>query len=188
MSETKSDPDLHGLEVRSECSSSSSSSQRSSKSSVSIAAARARAKAEAARLRAEYAKREIDMKVEKAQIDANASIEKARIEATLSALKEECEAEAASAEAKVLEAATDVEIDGHRNEGSQHTSHQALGRTSEYIQTHFSPQRNHQLTQPNTVKLETGEAPQHVNAPNTENQCTSEGWKWAYPCPQPESR
>ncbi|KAL6481778.1 hypothetical protein MHYP_G00098580 [Metynnis hypsauchen] len=156
MSETKSDPDLHGLEVRSECSSSSSSSQRSSKSSFSIAAARARAKAEAARLRAEYAKREIAMKVEKAQIDANASIEKARIEATLSALKEECEAEAASAEAKVLEAATDVEIDGHRNEGSQHTSHQALGRTSEYIQTHFSPQRNHQLTQPNTVKLETG--------------------------------
>ncbi|KAL7863373.1 hypothetical protein SRHO_G00123570 [Serrasalmus rhombeus] len=117
MSETKpSDPDLHGLEVRSECSSSCSSSQRSSKSSVSIAAARALAKAEAARLEAEYAKQEIAMKVEKAQIDANASIKKARIEATLSALKEDCEAEAASAKAKVLEAAIDVEIDEHRNE------------------------------------------------------------------------
>ncbi|KAL7880692.1 hypothetical protein SRHO_G00029460 [Serrasalmus rhombeus] len=117
------------------------------------------------------------MKVEQAQIDANASIEKARIEATLNALKEECEAEAASAEAQVLEAATDVEIHEHCSKVSQCTSHrQSLGRTSEYIQTHFAPQQVHHPTQPSTVNVEAvTSVSQHVNTINPEDQNANKG-------------
>ncbi|KAF3836215.1 hypothetical protein F7725_028773 [Dissostichus mawsoni] len=53
---------------------------------ANMLAAEARAKAEAARTKAAYAKRQVDMEVEKARIDA-----------TLNALKEEGEAEAAAA-------------------------------------------------------------------------------------------
>ncbi|KAJ8375796.1 hypothetical protein SKAU_G00063760 [Synaphobranchus kaupii] len=75
--------DHHNSEVRAECG--TSSSQHSSKSSVSVAAVEARARAEAARAKANYAKRQIDVEVEKARID----MEKTRIHATLNALKEE---------------------------------------------------------------------------------------------------
>lgn len=99
MSDTNPDNiDPQDLDVKSECAASHSSSWHSRKSSASVAAVQARVKAEVARTRAVYAKRQIEMQVEKA-----------RIEATLNALKEECEAEAASAEAKVFEAVADLE-------------------------------------------------------------------------------
>ncbi|XP_073714235.1 uncharacterized protein [Misgurnus anguillicaudatus] len=127
MSDAKSvNADLEGLEVKSEWAASSSSSRRSSRSS--IAAAQARAKAEGARKRATFAKREIEMQVEKA-----------RIEATLNALKEECEAEAASAEAEVLEALVKAEESESERKGSHVPSiHRSINRTEEYIQNHFS--------------------------------------------------
>lgn len=82
------------LEARLECVASTvSSSRRSSRSTSSIAAVPARAKAEKAQRRAEYAKKEIEMQVEKACIEAR-----------LNALKQEYEAEAASAEGEVFEA------------------------------------------------------------------------------------
>lgn len=135
MSNTNpNDIDPRDLEVRSECNAStaSSSSRRSNKSSASVAAAQARAKAEAARTRAAYAKRQIDMQVEKA-----------RIEATLNALKEECEAEAASAEAQVFEAAADLEQCDLMSKASRsQLSKQSVQRTGEYIQAHFTTSQN----------------------------------------------
>lgn len=72
--------DSRDLEVNFKCvaSSSSSSLQHSTKSSASVTATKARARGEAARTQVAYAKRQIDMQVEKAHI-----------EATFNALKEE---------------------------------------------------------------------------------------------------
>ncbi|KAI4826121.1 hypothetical protein KUCAC02_021768, partial [Chaenocephalus aceratus] len=114
-------PDLteqHNMEVRSQ-SNTSSSSQRFSRFGVNMLAAEARAKAEAARTKAAYAKRQVDMEVEKARIDA-----------TLNALKEEGEAEAASAAANVLEAAVDIDFKGHQKKSSHFSlAQQSMQRT-----------------------------------------------------------
>ncbi|KAF3840151.1 hypothetical protein F7725_018868 [Dissostichus mawsoni] len=94
-------------------------------------AAEARAKAEAARTKAAYAKRQVDMEVEKARIDA-----------TLNALKEEGEAEATSAAANVLEAAVDIEFKEHQNKSSHFSSaQQSMQRTSEYVNAHYNNQQ-----------------------------------------------
>ena len=66
----------------------------SASSTASIVIAKARANAEAAQARAAYAKREIDIKVEKACL-----------EATVDAVQEEKEKDAALAEAEILEVA-----------------------------------------------------------------------------------
>ncbi|KAL6460496.1 hypothetical protein MHYP_G00304620 [Metynnis hypsauchen] len=77
----------------------SSSKSLSSKSSASRAIAAAYAKVEAARARAEFAKKESDI-----------LIEKARIEARLNTLRHEREVVAALAEASVLEKAEEAEV------------------------------------------------------------------------------
>ncbi|KAL7882933.1 hypothetical protein SRHO_G00005910 [Serrasalmus rhombeus] len=126
MSHTRGTPPLSQLEVRSECH--SSTSRRSSGSNVSQAAAQARPNAEAARTRAQYAKRQIDMEVEKA-----------RIEATLNALKEEGEAEAALAAAQVWEAAAEEALQPTEfvNPGILVTTPPSIRRTQEYVNAHF---------------------------------------------------
>lgn len=104
MSHSSKRSQVSKLETRSEAKSSASnasSTRRSHKSNGSQAAAEARAKAEAARTKAEFAKRQIDMEVEKASI-----------EATLNALKEEGEAEATLAAARVLQSAAICSNDG----------------------------------------------------------------------------
>ena len=115
---------LSQLEVRSECR--TAASRRSSSSAASLAATQARANAEAARARAEYAKRQIDMEVEKT-----------RIEATLNALKEEGEAEAALAAAKVLEAVVLDKPESVKRLSVRASMATAVSRTEEYVRTHF---------------------------------------------------
>ncbi|KAL3996892.1 hypothetical protein ACER0C_009548 [Sarotherodon galilaeus] len=116
---------LSQLEVRSECR--SAASRQSNSSAASLAAARARADAEAARARAEYAKRQIDMEVEKA-----------RMEAALNALKQEGEAEAALAAARVLEAAVLDQAESVKPSDVP----AAVSRTQEYVETHFHSNTN----------------------------------------------
>ncbi|XP_073763460.1 uncharacterized protein [Danio rerio] len=119
---------LSQLEVRSECK--SSTSRRSSSSAASLAAAQARANAEAARARAEYAKRQIDMEVEKA-----------RMEAKLNALKQEGEAEAALAAARVLEAAV-LEQPEFVEPPNLPATATSVSRTEEYVKSHFHNNTN----------------------------------------------
>lgn len=134
---------VSNLEVWSECGASNTSSSRHSKSNViqassshhssesSQIAAEAWSKAEAAWKRAEYAKFQIDMRVEWTQIDA-----------TLNALKEESVAEAAPAAAKVLEAA--AENEGGKGEmaiGPPLSPAVSRQCTDDYINTHFSHQK-----------------------------------------------
>ncbi|RXN13488.1 hypothetical protein ROHU_009677 [Labeo rohita] len=110
--------------ARSEC-----YSRSSRHSSTSQAATRARADAEAALTRAQYAKRQIDIEVEKA-----------RIEATLNALKKEGEAEAALAAAHVLEAAADEEhhaID-LTEQGISPRTPPSIRRARDYVNAHFT--------------------------------------------------
>ncbi|ROL42278.1 hypothetical protein DPX16_18200 [Anabarilius grahami] len=129
MSHSSKHSQASKLETSSEAKSSASntsSSRRSHKSNASQAAAEARAKAEAARTRAEFAKRQIDME-----------IEKARIEATLNALKEEGEAEAALAAARVLKTAAVCS-----NYETERGSSVAVEHTDEYIRMHFSLNQN----------------------------------------------
>ncbi|XP_025752917.1 uncharacterized protein LOC106097899 isoform X4 [Oreochromis niloticus] len=127
MSQPEASPPLSQMVVRSECHSRSSRSSR--RSSTSQAAARARAEAEAARTRAQYAKRQIDMEVEKA-----------RIEATLNALKKEGEAEAALAAAHVLEAAADEEHDAVdlTEQGVSSKTPPSIRRAQDYVNAHFA--------------------------------------------------
>ncbi|CAI5671390.1 unnamed protein product [Oreochromis niloticus] len=89
--------------------SSVSSSKRtsSSKHSVASTAAKARAIAEAARTRATFAQRELEIKKQKAKLD----LEKATLEADLEALELEKAAAVAVAEAEVLEAAAGIDCD-----------------------------------------------------------------------------
>ncbi|XP_063749732.1 uncharacterized protein LOC134871071 [Eleginops maclovinus] len=128
MSDAHNTPPVSQMEVRSKCGSAkTSASHRSSKSSASMAAVRARAVAEAARAKAEFAKRQIDMEVEKA-----------RIEARLNALKQEGEAEAALAAARVLEAAAEGPDDRELTTPAiPVTTHDPVKRVAEYIKTHF---------------------------------------------------
>ncbi|XP_034060527.1 uncharacterized protein LOC117538732 [Gymnodraco acuticeps] len=157
-------PDLteqHNMEVRSQ-SNTSSSSRRSSRLGINMLAAEARAKAEAARTKAAYAKRQVDMEVEKARIDA-----------TLHALKEEGEAEAASAAANVLEAAVDIEFKEHQNKSSHFSlAQQSMQRTSEYVNAHYNNQENYEMGhqtnhEEQQAALSSLQAyPQHTEAPN----------------------
>ncbi|XP_077080710.1 uncharacterized protein LOC143733040 [Siphateles boraxobius] len=124
MSQSGTTPPMSQMVARSEC-----HSRSSRRSSTSQAAARARADAGAARTRAQYAKRQIDMEVEKA-----------RIEATLNALKKEGEAEAALAAAHVLEAAADEEhhaIDLTDQSISPKTP-PSIRRARDYVNAHFT--------------------------------------------------
>ncbi|TKS65471.1 hypothetical protein D9C73_028149 [Collichthys lucidus] len=121
MSKHGDTPPLSQLEVRSKCSSASSC-----QSSASLAAAKARADAEAASTRAEYAKRQIDMEVERA-----------RLVATMNALKQEGEAKAALAAARVLEAAVLDQTGSEEPPEVPATIVMAARRTQEYVSTHF---------------------------------------------------
>ena len=140
---TMSSPTKSGLpsdlEVRSECAASSSPSRRSTRSSISIAAAEARAKAEAARTKADYTKRQIEMKVERARLDA-----------MLTALQEEGEAESALAAAKALEAAAEGEgvDEQHSIRSPIASSAKPEQRTADFVQAHFVQQQQQQQEQP----------------------------------------
>lgn len=166
------DADIQSLEVRSECAASAAfSKQSSNKSSASAAAAKARAKAEAARTRAAYAKRQIDMQVEKA-----------RIEATLNALKEECEAEAASAEAQVFEAAADLDnCDLGSKASHAQATKQSLQRTGEFIQAHFSSGQSYALAQNEKETQAAASVPQHRHLPDIKVHCVSRDTQQPYP-------
>ncbi|KAK0144243.1 hypothetical protein N1851_017385 [Merluccius polli] len=128
MSSTEKTSPMSQMEVRSECrSATTSASRQSCKSSASLVAAQARAAAEAARTKAEFARRQIDIEVEKA-----------RIEARLNALKQEGEAEAALAAARVLEAAAEGFDDRELTTPAiPATTPEPVKRTEEYIKTHF---------------------------------------------------
>ena len=125
-------------EMRSECGPSSSSSRHSIRSNVSLAAAEARAKAEAARTRADYTRRQIEMKVERARLDA-----------MLTAMQEEGEAEAALAAAKALEAAADIETTKDRASigSSLVRSAEPVQRTEEFVRAHFDHHQDHPVNE-----------------------------------------
>ena len=125
-------------EMRSECGPSSSSSRRSIRSNVSLAAAEARAKAEAARTRADYTRRQIEMKVERARLDA-----------MLTAMQDEGEAEAALAAAKALEAAADTETTKDRASigSSLVRSAEPVQRTEEFVRAHFDHHQDHPVNE-----------------------------------------
>lgn len=93
---TESDAPDEGLEIRSVASLSSSNKSRHSSvtSSGSLAQAKVRAKAGAAKARASYLKRELDLR-----------IEKTKLEAKLEAMQIQKEVDAAQAEVEVMEAA-----------------------------------------------------------------------------------
>ncbi|XP_038071932.1 uncharacterized protein LOC119740640 [Patiria miniata] len=116
------------------------SSRHSVQSNVSLAAAEARAAAEAARTRADYTRRQIEMKVERARLDA-----------MLVAMQEEGEAQSALAAAKVLEEAADTEAAKDRASTASPPVLQpeAMQRTEEYVKTHFDheDQRTTQVDQ-----------------------------------------
>ncbi|KAL7883252.1 hypothetical protein SRHO_G00009100 [Serrasalmus rhombeus] len=122
-----------GYETRSGCSRSSKTSKHSVRSAASLAALEARAKAEAARARALYAQREIDVKVKKAQL----KVEETRLDATWEAIQQEKEADAACAEANVLESpgvlAAVGELSGVRDVDQDSFYHSAE-RTEKYVQ------------------------------------------------------
>lgn len=141
------------LETRSEARSSASntsSKRRSHKSNASQAAAEARA--EAACTRAEFAKRQIDME-----------IEKARTEVTLNALKEEGEAEAALTATRVLESAAICS-----NDEIERGSSLATERTEEYIRTHFS--QNQSMKKEKDIPGISQSTPNAVNAISRDDQ------------------
>ncbi|XP_057700851.1 uncharacterized protein LOC130921225 [Corythoichthys intestinalis] len=129
MSQQEVSPPISQVVTRSEA----SHSHSSRRSRTSQAAAQARADAEAAYVRARYAKRQIDMEVEKA-----------RIEATLHALKTEGEAEAALAAAKVWEATFEEEERAKvdlSEQGVFSKTPPSIRRAQEYVHAHFDDQR-----------------------------------------------
>lgn len=94
------------------------------------AAATARATAEAAFTTASYAKRQLEMKKERAKLD----LQKAALEADLEALAYEREAEAARVEAEVLEAAVAMGNDDVQSLRSVVSPQVIRQRTEEYLQ------------------------------------------------------
>ena len=139
MSSSSKSTDFQNFEVRSEWAPSSSSSHNSTRSGVSLAAVEARAKAEAARTKADYTKRQIEMKVERARLDA-----------MLAALQEEGEAESALAAAKTLEAAAETEATKERvsSVSPLALSTEPAQRTEEYIKVHFDHHQETPISQP----------------------------------------
>lgn len=114
-----------------------SKSGKSSVGSSTSSAGRARAKAEAAKIRAQYATKQLQLTVEAANIEsekmkreAELQFEKAKVEAELEALKVQCEADAAVREAQVLEMA-DLQIEDEVQDPEQENK---MKRTSEYVQ------------------------------------------------------
>jgi len=104
------DGDVKDQETTHEARSQRSTSSSTSKvSSASRAATRARAKVEAARARATFVQKEAELKIKEAHLVADLKVEEARIAAELSALEHEREIAVALAEAKVLEAAAEIE-------------------------------------------------------------------------------
>ena len=135
---------------------SSSSSRCSTRSHISLAAVEARAKAEAARTKADYTRRQIEMKVERARIDA-----------MLFAMQEEGEAESALAAAKTLETAVNAK---ETEDKASITNHLALSvqpeqRTEEYINAHFDHHDNHTDNQP--AKISPKESPDDHSHPQS---------------------
>ncbi|XP_037609979.1 uncharacterized protein LOC119478948 [Sebastes umbrosus] len=107
------------------------------RSAATLAAVEARAKAEAARTRASYAQREIDVKVKRAQL----KVEETRLDATLEAIQQEKEAEAALAEATIFEAAVDsadIEEPSAVRDMDQGSSYQTAERTEKYVQDQYA--------------------------------------------------
>lgn len=94
-----------------------------SKSFVGAAAARARASAEAVLTKAAYARRQLDIKREKA-----------KLEAKLEALEIEKEAAAVCAKAEILEAAAAIGNEDMRSVRNSAPSQLAHRRTEEYVQ------------------------------------------------------
>lgn len=117
-------------------SSKSSISGKSSSSSASTAG-RARAKAEAAKIRAEYATKQKELKLAAANIDFEATkkeaeiqFEKTKLRAEMEVLDLQCEAEASSREAQILEMAEELQI---VDEVASTEHHDRMERTSEYV-------------------------------------------------------
>ncbi|XP_044136507.1 uncharacterized protein LOC122928083 [Bufo gargarizans] len=111
------------------------SSRRSgitSLSSASDKATRARAKAEAACAMASYAEQEAELMREQAKSESEALKKKAELEASLHLLKQQKNAAAALAEAEVFTRAAEAQFDGIEN---QMSSHSAIQRTREYVQS-----------------------------------------------------
>lgn len=127
--------DVHSLGAQS-LSAASRVSRHSSRSSASIAAARARAKAEAARIELSYAGKEAKVMKEKARLTADTAYREADLQAQLHVLKLERAAAAASAEAEVLEAAAEEEIQSHRGNDIPVPSLTPAQRTRDYVQKH----------------------------------------------------
>lgn len=115
----------------------SSKSGKSSVGSSTSSAGRARAKAEAAKIRAQYAPKQLELTVEAANIEsqkmkkeAELEFEKAKLQAELEALKLQCEADATAREAQVLEMAElQLEDEVHDSE-----TEDKIQRTSDYVQ------------------------------------------------------
>ncbi len=124
-------------------------SQRSSRSSASIAAARACAKAEAARIELSYAGKEANVMKEKARLTADTAYKEADLQAQLHVLKLERAAAAASAEARVLEAAVEEEIQSRRENDIPVPSLNPAQRTRDYVQ-------KHSMSNASENRLETG--------------------------------
>jgi len=100
-----------------------------------MAATKAHAKAEAAQARAAFARKEIELK-----------IEKARLEATLDALEKEGEAEAARAEAAVMEAAVaNLEPSEIEHRPPLLPTQNSKQRTEEYVSQHTDTSASGQL-------------------------------------------
>ncbi|XP_039902004.1 uncharacterized protein LOC120742644 isoform X1 [Simochromis diagramma] len=134
----------------------SARSLRTSRSSGSaVSAAHARAKAEAAKVRACYATKEAQLKVEKAQSE----LEKAKIDAELEVLTLQREADAAVAEAEVLEEAEAIQEEPESRKSPSESV--KLERTNEYVRSQMDTKLS-----PSPQKLPTTSCPQ-ASSPNT---------------------
>ncbi|XP_024118967.1 uncharacterized protein LOC112140289 [Oryzias melastigma] len=118
-----------------------SKSSVSGKSSVSSASTvgRARAKAEAAKIRAEYATKQKELKLEAANMEFEATkkeaelqLEKIKLQAEMEVLNLQCEAEVTAREAQVLEMAEELQV---VDEASSTEHHDRMKRTGEYVRS-----------------------------------------------------
>lgn len=134
MNETpKIQDNMKIADAKSHTSSSARRSTRSQRSMVNVAAATTRAEAEAAKARASFIRKEMNIK-----------IEKARLEAELDALRQEADAEAAIAKAIVMENAA-VELSSHGSQGDFESipSQSPQDKVSEYVERHSQRDDSH---------------------------------------------
>lgn len=138
----------------------------SSKSSVMEAAAKARASAEAALTKVAYAKRQVEIKKERARLD----LQKATLDADLEALEYEREAEAARVEAEVLEAAVATGNEDILSSRSTVPPHVIQQRTEEYVLCQSQVSTHSSAIIPHTEMRHTANGPlrQAVSGPAKE--------------------